>query len=84
MSDLFQPMPYTAAQRMADFLWPPGQLNYWKSCILESQPLTTRQSISQTLSAELASRGRSLHLLKIPFGEATIETPLADIHKTGD
>jgi FAD/FMN-containing dehydrogenase len=36
VADLFQPMPYSAAQRMADFLWPPGQLNYWKSCFLES------------------------------------------------
>jgi FAD/FMN-containing dehydrogenase len=34
--DLFQPMPYSAAQRMADFLWPTGRLNYWKSCFLES------------------------------------------------
>jgi len=35
VADLFQPMPYSAAQRMADFLWPPGLLNYWKSCFLE-------------------------------------------------
>jgi FAD/FMN-containing dehydrogenase len=36
VADLFQPMPYNAAQRMADFLWPSGNLNYWKSCFLES------------------------------------------------
>jgi len=36
VADLFQPMPYSAAQRMADFLWPPGLLNYWKSCFLEN------------------------------------------------
>jgi FAD/FMN-containing dehydrogenase len=36
VADLFQPMPYSAAQRMADFLWPPGKLNYWKSCFLET------------------------------------------------
>lgn len=29
--DLFQPMPYSAAQRMADFVFPPGLLAYWKS-----------------------------------------------------
>ena len=34
-ADLFQPMPYNAAQRMADFLWPPGLHNYWKSSYLE-------------------------------------------------
>ncbi len=35
VADLFQPMPYNAAQRMADFLWPPGLHNYWKSSYLE-------------------------------------------------
>jgi FAD/FMN-containing dehydrogenase len=29
--DLVQPMPYSAVQTMADVLWPPGSLNYWKS-----------------------------------------------------
>jgi Berberine and berberine like len=28
-------MPYSAAQTMADFLWPPGSLNYWKSGFLK-------------------------------------------------
>jgi FAD/FMN-containing dehydrogenase len=32
--DTFQPIPYSAAQRMADFLWPPGLHNYWKSSYL--------------------------------------------------
>jgi FAD/FMN-containing dehydrogenase len=32
--DTFQPMPYNAAQRMADFLWPPGLHSYWKSSYL--------------------------------------------------
>lgn len=32
--DTFEPMPYSAAQRMADFLWPPGLHNYWKSSYL--------------------------------------------------
>jgi FAD/FMN-containing dehydrogenase len=32
--DTFQPMPYNAAQRMADFLWPAGLHNYWKSSYL--------------------------------------------------
>jgi FAD/FMN-containing dehydrogenase len=32
--DTFQPMPYNAAQRMADFLWPAGLYNYWKSSFL--------------------------------------------------
>jgi FAD/FMN-containing dehydrogenase len=31
VADMFQPMPYNAAQRMADFLWPPGLHSYWKS-----------------------------------------------------
>ena len=35
VADLFQPMPYNTAQRMADFLWPPGLHNYWKSSYLE-------------------------------------------------
>jgi FAD/FMN-containing dehydrogenase len=33
-ADIFQPMPYSAAQSLFDFLWPPGQLNYWKSSFL--------------------------------------------------
>lgn len=32
--DTFGPMPYHEAQRMADFLWPPGLHNYWKSSYL--------------------------------------------------
>lgn len=32
--DTFEPMAYKDAQRMADFLWPPGLHNYWKSCYL--------------------------------------------------
>jgi FAD/FMN-containing dehydrogenase len=34
-ADSIQPMPYSAAQTMADFLWPPGSLNYWKSGFLK-------------------------------------------------
>jgi FAD/FMN-containing dehydrogenase len=33
--DTFQPMPYNQAQRMADFLWPPGLHGYWKSRYME-------------------------------------------------
>lgn len=33
-ADIFQPMPYSAAQTMADFLWPRGLNNYWKSNFL--------------------------------------------------
>jgi FAD/FMN-containing dehydrogenase len=33
-ADIFQPMPYSAAQTMADFLWPAGSYNYWKSSYL--------------------------------------------------
>lgn len=32
--DMFQPTPYSVAQRMADFLWPPGLHSYWKSSYL--------------------------------------------------
>jgi FAD/FMN-containing dehydrogenase len=34
LADLFQPTPYNVAQRMADFLWPPGLHGYWKSSFL--------------------------------------------------
>jgi FAD/FMN-containing dehydrogenase len=34
LADMFQPRPYNAAQRMADFLWPPGLHSYWKSSYL--------------------------------------------------
>ncbi len=34
LADMFQPMPYNAAQRMADFLWPAGLHSYWKSSYL--------------------------------------------------
>ena len=36
LADIFQPVPYSAAQTMADFLWPPGHLNYWKSSFLKA------------------------------------------------
>jgi len=34
--DLFQPMPYNMAQKMADFLFPPGLQCYWKLSYLET------------------------------------------------
>ncbi|MGH8637248.1 MAG: FAD-binding oxidoreductase, partial [Burkholderiales bacterium] len=34
--DLFRPTPYNEAQRMADFLWPPGLRGYWKSGYLRA------------------------------------------------
>jgi len=36
LADMFQAMPYNTAQRMADFLWPPGLHSYWKSSYLKS------------------------------------------------
>ena len=33
-ADIFQPMPFTAAASMADFLFPTGFRNYWKSSFL--------------------------------------------------
>jgi FAD/FMN-containing dehydrogenase len=36
LADMFQAMPYNAAQRMADFLWPPGLHSYWKSSYLRT------------------------------------------------
>jgi hypothetical protein len=35
-ADIYQPMPYSAAQTMADFLWPRGLYSYWKSGFLKS------------------------------------------------
>ena len=35
-ADIFQAMPYSAAQTMADFLWPRGLYNYWKSSFLKA------------------------------------------------
>jgi FAD/FMN-containing dehydrogenase len=35
-ADTYTPMPYSAAQTMADWLWPKGLLNYWKSSYLKS------------------------------------------------
>jgi FAD/FMN-containing dehydrogenase len=34
LADLVQPVPYSAAQSSADFIWPPGHRNYWKSSFL--------------------------------------------------
>ena len=34
-ADIFQPMPYIKAQTMADFLFPHGWLNYWRSSYLK-------------------------------------------------
>lgn len=36
LADTYQPMPYSAAQTMADFFWPRGTYNYWKSSYLKS------------------------------------------------
>ncbi|HZQ23833.1 MAG TPA: FAD-binding oxidoreductase [Terriglobales bacterium] len=33
-ADMYQPMPYSAAQVLADFLWPRGLYGYWKSSFL--------------------------------------------------
>jgi FAD/FMN-containing dehydrogenase len=35
-ADTYREMPYSAAQTMADFLWPKGSYNYWKSGYLKS------------------------------------------------
>ena len=35
-ADTYQRVPYSAAQTMADFLWPRGTYNYWKSNFLTS------------------------------------------------
>ena len=35
-ADTYQSMPYSAAQTMADWLWPRGLYNYWKSSYLMS------------------------------------------------
>lgn len=35
-ADTYQSMPYSAAQTMADWLWPRGLYNYWKSNYLKS------------------------------------------------
>jgi len=35
-ADIYQSMPYSAAQSMADFLWPKGLHSYWKSSFLKS------------------------------------------------
>jgi FAD/FMN-containing dehydrogenase len=35
-ADIYQPMPYSAAQTMADFLWPRGLYAYWKSSFMKS------------------------------------------------
>jgi FAD/FMN-containing dehydrogenase len=34
--DLFHPTPYNQVQRMADFAFPPGLRNYWKSSFLKA------------------------------------------------
>ena len=35
-ADIYQRMPYSAAQSMADFLWQKGLYSYWKSSFLKS------------------------------------------------
>jgi FAD/FMN-containing dehydrogenase len=35
LADAIHVMPYSAAQTMADVLWPPGHHNYWKSSFLK-------------------------------------------------
>jgi FAD/FMN-containing dehydrogenase len=38
IADILQPMPYSAAQTMADVLWPHNYQNYWKSDFLAGLP----------------------------------------------
>jgi FAD/FMN-containing dehydrogenase len=38
VADIIQPMPYSAAQTMADVLWPHNFQNYWKSSFLNGLP----------------------------------------------
>jgi FAD/FMN-containing dehydrogenase len=35
-ADIYQRMPYSSAQTMADWLWPKGLYNYWKSNYMKS------------------------------------------------
>ena len=35
LADMFQPVPFNQAQRMADFAFPPGLQNYWKSSFVK-------------------------------------------------
>jgi FAD/FMN-containing dehydrogenase len=45
LADLVQPMPYSAAQTMADALWPRGLQNYWKSDFLSGLSDTAIETI---------------------------------------
>jgi len=38
LADTVQPMEYSAAQTSADFIWPPGNRQYWKSSFLLDLP----------------------------------------------
>jgi FAD/FMN-containing dehydrogenase len=38
LADMVQPMPYSAAQTMADVLWPPNLNYYWKSHFMSHLP----------------------------------------------
>jgi hypothetical protein len=60
VADRSQPMPYSAAQRMADFLWPSGLLDYWKSCFLEDLSDAAIQVI-----ADFFSRVPSAHTVVV-------------------
>ncbi len=45
LADLVEPMPYSAAQTMADALWPRGLQNYWKSNFLPDLSDTAIETI---------------------------------------
>jgi FAD/FMN-containing dehydrogenase len=47
IADLIQPMPYSVAQVHADFAWPPGNRNYWKSSFLRELTDPTIDTIVQ-------------------------------------
>ncbi len=58
--DLFQPTPYGTAQKMADFLFPPGLHCYWKSSYLE-----TLSDDAAAVIADFFSRVPSKHTVVI-------------------
>jgi hypothetical protein len=51
LADFIQPLPFSAAQLSADFLWPPGYHQYWKSSFL---PALSDPAI-QTMVSHFAS-----------------------------
>ena len=71
IADIYQPMPYLAAQTMIDFLFPRGNQHYWKSCYLKE----LSDAAIDTMLAHFARVPSKMTAVFIDHGDGAIRQP---------